>query len=288
MTNSQFKLGGRVQLQADSFNDSMNLIDGDGKTGSDLYFRRARVYISGDVYKDWAYKIQFNVVDSKSGGGSVEDLYIKWKRYGLANITMGKHKEPFSLEELTSSKYVTSIERSPINSFFAEGRNLGLSLSGATDFWGYGIGVFDNGNDDNGAQEFAYTGRVFLSPINRERALLHLGVGMSHRNAPNANLDRSVTQGIKKGDEVAVSVDPFDSQDIFGGGAGRQDRPLPRLGRIPAARNQRHRQRRGCLRQRLLRRGRLVHHRRIPPLRGRHLGEGQAQPPRPRRVGGVH
>jgi phosphate-selective porin OprO/OprP len=211
-----FKLGGRVQLQADSFNDSMNLIKGDGKTGSDLYFRRARVYISGDVYKDWAYKIQFNVVDSGSGGGSVEDLYIKWKRYGLASVTMGKHKEPFSLEELTSSKYVTSIERSPINSFFAEGRNLGLSLSGATDFWGYGIGVFDNGNDDNGAQEFAYTGRVFLSPINRERALLHLGVGMSHRNAPNANLDRSVTQGIKKGDTVAVSVDPFDSQDILG------------------------------------------------------------------------
>lgn len=217
----KFKIGGRVQVQADAFKDSMNLIDGDGATGSDLYFRRARVYISGDVYKDWAYKIQFNVVDSGSGGGTVEDLYIKWKRYGLANITLGKHKEPFSLEELTSSKYVTSIERSPINSFFAEGRSLGLSLSGATDFWGYGIGVFDNGDQfsDAGAQKWAYTGRAFLSPINSERALLHLGAGISHRNAADdpdeAFSGRGVSQGIKKADTVAIAVDPIDTQDIF-------------------------------------------------------------------------
>ena len=65
-----FKLGGRVQVQYDQFQDSMNLIDGDGDTGSALFIRRARVYLKGTMYEDWAYKIQFNVADSGSGGGT--------------------------------------------------------------------------------------------------------------------------------------------------------------------------------------------------------------------------
>jgi phosphate-selective porin OprO/OprP len=216
----RFRIGGRVQIQADAFNDSMNLINGDGDTGTDLFFRRARIYIEGDIYSDWAYKLQFNLVDSGSGGGTAEDLYIRWKRYQFANITVGKQKEPFSLEELTSSKYVTSIERSPINDFFAEGRSLGISVHGANNFWGYGFGIFDNRDQfsDSGAQKWAYTGRAFISPINTDTTLIHVGLGATQRNAsdnPDDAFDGGgVTQGIRSGDDVQVSIDPIESQSI--------------------------------------------------------------------------
>ena len=90
----KFKIGGRVQVQYDSYWDAMNLVDfpdmptwaDAGNTGSDLFIRRARVYLKGTVYDDWAYKIQFNVADSGSGGGTFEDLYIKWQRFKFFNI----------------------------------------------------------------------------------------------------------------------------------------------------------------------------------------------------------
>jgi len=201
-----FKIGGRVQAQYDSFNDSMNLIDGDGSTGSDLFIRRARVYLKGTVYDDWAYKIQFNVADSGSGGGTFEDLYIRWQGANWANITVGKHKEPFSLQELTSSKWVSTVERAANVDFFAEGRAIGISVGGANNFGGYHVGLFDNGNnDDENKQLWAFTGRGHLSPINKERSLLHLGLGLTTRDLDDSNFDGGeVTQGIKKGDDVAV------------------------------------------------------------------------------------
>ena len=214
-----FKIGGRIQIQADTFEDTMNLIEHDGDRGDNLYFRRARIYLKGTMYEHWGYKIQFNLVDSGSGGGTVEDLYIRWQRYNMAKITVGKHYEPLSLQELTSSKWVTAVERAAINDFFAEGRNVGISLQGANKLWGYGVGIYDNGGQfsDSGEQKWAYTGRFFGSPINSERALLHVGLGYTARDArdvEDAFDGTTVTQGIKRGDEVQVSVDEIRSQTI--------------------------------------------------------------------------
>lgn len=218
--NFSFKLGGRVQLQYDTYNDSMNLVDHEGKTGSDLFFRRARIYLKGTIYDDWAYKIQFNLVDDGDKGGVAEDLYVRWKKYQWFNVTAGKHKEPFSLQELTSSKWVTTVERSAIDDFIGEGRSIGVSVSGASNFGGYALGVYDNGkfDEDDGAQLWAVTGRAFLSPINTENSLLHVGVGFSARDADDSSdfyNGGSITQGIKKADEVQVAVDDAKSQTLF-------------------------------------------------------------------------
>lgn len=215
-----FKLGGRVQVQYDNYADTMNLVDHEGDTGDDLFIRRARVYLKGTMYKDWAYKIQFNVADSGSGGGTFEDLYVKWQRFQWANIIVGKHKEPFSLQELTSSKWVTTVERAAIDDFIAEGRSLGMSVQGVNNFWGYALGVYENQDkkNDSGAQLWAMTGRAHMSPINSERALLHIGLGVSARDSKDSEDyydGGSVTQGIKKGDEVSFGVDDTESQTLF-------------------------------------------------------------------------
>jgi phosphate-selective porin OprO/OprP len=202
-----FKIGGRVQVQYDTYKDAMNLLAGDGDSGSDLFFRRARIYLKGTMYDNWAYKIQFNLVDDGDGGGTAEDLYIRWKGAKWANITVGKHKEPLSLQELTSSKWVTTVERAAIVDFFAEGRSLGISVGGANDFGGYQIGVFDAArNEGANRQLWATTGRVHLSPINSERALFHIGLGATHRDVDNTDFDGGgeITQGIKKGDKLTV------------------------------------------------------------------------------------
>ena len=119
----KLKLGGR--LMAD-----FGWIDGsaiEGDLGTDLEdgaeFRRARLYAAGDIYKELAFKLQF---DFAGGHAAAKDIYLKFKKVPVAgNVTVGHFKEPFSLEELTSSKYITFMERALPNAF-APGRNMGI------------------------------------------------------------------------------------------------------------------------------------------------------------------
>ncbi|MEH6549787.1 MAG: porin [Pseudomonadales bacterium] len=214
-----FQLGGRIQAQFDQYSDSMNLKQG-GDTANDLFIRRARIYVKGTLYSDWAYKAQFNIDSDGSKGGSYEDLYIKWTKFKMANVTVGNHKEPFSLQELTSSKYVTTVERAAIDDFLSEGRSLGVSIGGATNAWGYAIGLYDTDKENNsGKSLWAVTGRAFASPINNEDTVLHIGAGFSQRDGSDSTdpfNGGSVTQGIKKGNELNIDlVDDADGQTLY-------------------------------------------------------------------------
>ena len=101
---------------------------------------------------------------------------------------MGNVKEPFRLEMLTSSKYITFLERSLISDF-SPTRNNGIILF--NDFFNkrfsYQAGLFrnakGNGNDITANDGYTFTGRVSGLPINdsNKKQLLHLGLGFSYR-----------------------------------------------------------------------------------------------------------
>ena len=71
-------------------------------------------------------------------------------------------KEPFSLEEMTSSNNVTFLERALPN-VFAPSRNTGVLISNhVKERVSWGMGVFLDTNDlgvDQGDGEFNFTGR---------------------------------------------------------------------------------------------------------------------------------
>ena len=107
----------------------------------------------------------------------------------VGHIRVGHQKEPFSLEELTSSKYITFMERALPN-VFAPSRNTGIlffnnGLKSKRIWWG--VGVFqdadDFGDNFNNYQDWNFTARVTGLPIYQEkgRKLLHLGFGYSHQ-----------------------------------------------------------------------------------------------------------
>ena len=134
--SASFQLGGRIQWDYDATRSDDNGVD-----QTDFDVRRARLYAKGH-FGDWAYKTQFNVAESDGAeGGDAEDLYIRYLGFGsAANLTIGKQKEPFGLEELTSSKDMPALERSAMTERYAPGRSGGIQLSGKGDNWTYGIG----------------------------------------------------------------------------------------------------------------------------------------------------
>ncbi len=180
------KLGGRLQWDYDATEAKDSDIDTD-----DFDVRRARMFIQGH-YGDWEYKAQFNIAESSGAkGGDAEDLFIGYTGFGkAARITIGKQKESFGLEQMTSSKDISLLERTALSEFYTPGRSAGIKLDGRGSIWTYGIGVFEaDGDGSDDVDQTAITGRVTLAPIKTDSMLVHLGAGYTSRSADDSDDD---------------------------------------------------------------------------------------------------
>jgi phosphate-selective porin OprO/OprP len=186
----KLKIGGRAMIDAFWVDDSgIDACVGDLQDGVEV--RRARLYWQGTLFKKLEFKWQF---DWAEGQASVKDAYLKFKKVPwLQNVTIGHFKEPMGLEELTSSKYITFLERSMPIEAFAPSRNFGIMASGTLldERMTYAAGVF---RDLTGAAPRWYsdggynlTARVTWLPWYEEngRRLLHLGASYSFRAKSN-------------------------------------------------------------------------------------------------------
>ena len=171
--NFKLKIGGRIQADFHFFDDyDKNLEEAvDGEWHSGFEFRRARLYMAGTIYKYVSFKAQY---DFAGGDVDFNDVWIALDGQDclgcmFPRITVGHFKEYFSLEELTSSKYVTFMERSLPVTTFAPSRNSGVGFfrSFRGDTITLGAGVFGN-SDQYGIHDWTdgynITGRVTWMP----------------------------------------------------------------------------------------------------------------------------
>ena len=199
--NIEFKMGGRLQF--DYNNVIVDPVPGEQFTSvDDMDVRRARIFAAGSM-DDWAFKAQFNITPNDDSG-KPEDLYIRYKGFGkLATVTVGKQKEAFGLELLTSSKDITMLERSAITEAFVQGRGLGVNVGGD---WGHGfytVGLFESDDESKTSmQDPTLNARVVYAPIKADNKLVHLGLGYSHR-AKDLNVSNI---------ELATSLGAFHAQ----------------------------------------------------------------------------
>ena len=155
-------------------------------------FRRMRIFFSGEGYGVFIYKFDLgfepeglNPNDGQSGV-AIKDMYIGAKEVPwLGRIELGSVKEPYSLEMLTSSKYIKFMERAmPVG--FRPTRRVGFRAKNHTAdqsilvHWGV---FFDDVDDieheaigDN--QGLSLIGRLVTTPYYCQdgRYLVHLGV----------------------------------------------------------------------------------------------------------------
>ncbi len=172
-----FKIGGRMQLDYNSYDGVMNKTAGD--TGSDLFFRRARIEMKGKM-KDWGYGFSYNLIKS----GSIDQLKASYTGFGKSTLlTFGQQKENFGLEDTGSSNWITAMERSMPASAFDTGNTLGIKLHGSSDFMTYSLGIFKEAIDEeDNSLDTAMTGRIVIRPINTAGTLVHLGAGYTMRD----------------------------------------------------------------------------------------------------------
>ena len=165
-------------------------------------FRRARLYAKGTLYDTVDFKVNY---DFAGGDADFKDVYMQVDAR-FAKVRAGHFYEPFGLEELTSSKYMTFNERG-LTSALVPSRNGGLmlhdSLDGDVPFT-WAAGIFRNTNDfgddkvnnngDGNEESGAYNGtaRVTVAPVfnKDEGQVVHLGLAASLRTDDDGRTNR--------------------------------------------------------------------------------------------------
>lgn len=183
-----FKFGGRIMNDWAfmSEDDSLKAAIGQLQDAT-TEFRRARLYISGAVYEKVIFKAQY---DFAGGDADFKDVYLGLKNLpGVGTLKVGHFKEAFGLEELTSSKYITFMERSlPV--IFAPSRNTGIGVNNTALnkrlTWAAGLFLDTGGygDEDDAENSAAATARITGLPWYQGKdRLLHLGLSYSNRDA---------------------------------------------------------------------------------------------------------
>ena len=203
-----FELGGRIQLDY-AWIDEDNIPMAEG-----FEFRRARLFAAGTLYNEWDYKAQY---DFAGNDLTAKDLYIKYTGWDAGKITIGQFKQPFSLDELTSSKYITFMERALPNAF-ATGRRIGVGYDMASDNMSFAASVYGQDVDtaeavagDDADPGMGLGARYTFAPISGDRNVLHFGLSVAQEE-PASSIDESVS--FRQRPEVHLAERLVDTGDI--------------------------------------------------------------------------
>lgn len=174
-------LDGRMQV------DYASYFNGENRLGSGTEVRRARLGWKSTLFSDWHAEVD---VDFAENAVDMKDMWAGYLGFPNTLIKVGNFREPFSLETITSSKYITFLERSYIDNLSPD-RRIGASVThwgeqfyASAGLFGQEIATVDASARDEG---WAMTGRVVYSPVHSDRRVLHFGGAMSRR-APDAAL----------------------------------------------------------------------------------------------------
>lgn len=186
----ELRFGGRIQNDWAFYDADERLEAALGALEDGTEFRRARLFIQGELWHTVEFKAQY---DFAGGDAEFKDVYLGLIDLpGVGGVRVGHYKEPFSLEEQTSSKYLLFMERSTAVEAFSPSRNNGFMLGhgagGERLTWH--LGAFKDVDDfgDRLSDEWNLTARVTGLPRYGDagRRLVHLGLAVSERS-PNGD-----------------------------------------------------------------------------------------------------
>ena len=216
---NEFSIGGRIMYDYDSYDGAYNA-DFDGDSGSESEFRRTRLNVKGTSGKNWAYKL---TVDIDEGDAEVDTGYIKYQGFENVDLLLGRLKAPAGLEELTSSKWISTVERTVTTSDFG-------ILSGKPDFQAQAqahfgnffgqLALIDEGNEDADTKDsYSLALRAGMHfPFGEDNHFLHAAASYADRDFGDEGTIGFETEGavhalpgdLKVQDDADFEVDDAD------------------------------------------------------------------------------
>ena len=218
-------MGGLIQLETGVFHldDDLRLRDAGWDADADV--RRARLFAQGVVLDRILFKVDYDL-----GETEVRDLFVGLRGIPwLGTVKAGYIKEPFSLEQATSSRFNTFLERSLANTLVPR-RNTGFLatstlLEGLLRWEAGAFFVVDSFRESDGSetgfdQDWDLALRVTGVPLYRDfgSQLLLVGLSYRHRFADQESVRFSANPESRLVDALIATpdLDPVHSVDTLG------------------------------------------------------------------------
>ena len=123
----KFQAGGRIMHDWGFFSEDQKYTTNHGAQENGARFRRVRFFMAGMLYNTVKFKWDIDV-DGGASGVVFKDMFIGITHIPVVgDFQVGHFKRPASLDSVTSSKYLTFMERSLTNTFFKT-RNTGFAF----------------------------------------------------------------------------------------------------------------------------------------------------------------
>jgi phosphate-selective porin OprO and OprP len=218
-----------------------------------MALRRARLGVEGTFFKNTFYKFEYDFTRAGTSSAStgVTDAFIGYNFTKESLVKVGAFKEPFSLEEATSNRYLTFIERHMAVNTFVDNLNtykLGIGANYATDRWMVatslqtesvgaskntssvlsGTGDSSNRKLGDGNTSWEANARVAGTPWNESKTkFLHVGAGGTYMQLNNNyNADGTFSNGgIEFANTIGGNVDRTNMLDTGIMGNGKRNAP---------------------------------------------------------------
>ena len=182
----KMKVRGRLQTDYDAINQDTAVTGQPDVSAAEI--RRARLGVEGLLYGDVEYKFE---VDFAGDGTAIKDAYLEY--IGLCEglgIRVGNFKNFNSLEHMTSSRFITFMERAAFIDAFELDRQIGAGIIYAQEHYTVSFGGYGPHSDEQGEwlnDVRSGAARVTWAPINTddhygEHAVVHFGTSWRSRH----------------------------------------------------------------------------------------------------------
>ena len=238
---AKIHIGGMTQFDFAGISEDQALREelDESNQGTGVEFRRARLSMDGEIGENLIFKSEYDFVGGNAG---FRDVWVGLQRLPYAGRALAGHfKEPMSLEEITSDRFITFMERALPVLAFSPARNSGVGVFNTAfeQRMTWGVGGFrdtdDFGNGFGTSSPYNITARITGLPVWQDdgRTLVHVGYSYSHRfrdsddvdfdPRPEVNLSDPLidTGDIRShgvdvfGAELSTVVGPFSAQGEF-------------------------------------------------------------------------
>jgi len=150
--------------------------------------RRIRLGVEGTIPGGFGYKAEMDYANSTVGFG---DVIITYAPLGKPfNFTIGNHETLNGLEQVSSSRFLSFVERAAFDDAFINTRRIGLSAGYANkaNTFRFNAGIFSAHTIDSSLDNDGWIGaaRATYSPLMGANQL-HFGANYQHRNFQSNN-----------------------------------------------------------------------------------------------------
>jgi phosphate-selective porin OprO/OprP len=192
-----FSMGSQAQFDMAHYFNLKNVtnVDGDPIMVGGISLRRLRLSANAKLDSIWDSRF---TVDFANGIFGVRDAFVQYNGLKNFQFRLGNFNEDFSMEQTTSSRHLSFLERPMVVNCFAPGRYTGIWAQWQKyDFLRTSIGVTWQATNDinlrNNVEELIkagrpigpnFTGKIVLMPwASDEFRGLHIGYNTSYRSA---------------------------------------------------------------------------------------------------------